>query len=283
MPTQPCETRAGLVYATHDGVELAGDLYLPAGEGPFPVLVAVHGGGWIGGVRGSYRHWGPYLAARGYATFAISYRLASNDRVTYPHAVQDVRAAVQFVRGNAAACKLDPNRVALLGNSAGAHLAALAALAGDNEPLAGGYPQDAYAAVSADVKVLVGVYGVYDLAQMWQHYQVVSPRGNNLEKFLGTSLIDNRRLYFEASALSHVTAAKNKIAVYLCCGTEDDVVDRAAQTDAFLLAVKQAGFFVRGCIVQGAGHYWMNDPIDEPESHSGFLAPRLVRFLAERL
>jgi acetyl esterase/lipase len=283
MTTPSCETRAGLVYATHDGIELAGDLFLPAGNGPFPVLVAVHGGGWIGGARGSYQYWGPYLAACGYATFAISYRLATADRVTYPHAVQDVRAAVQFVRANAAALKLDSNRVALLGNSAGAHLAAVAALAADAPAFAGSYPQDAFADVSADVKVLVGVYGVYDLAQMWQHYQVVSPRSNNLEKFLGTSLLDNRRIYFEASALSHVSTAKSHIAVYLACGTEDDVVDRAAQNDAFLLALKQAGFFVRGCIVQGAGHYWMNDPIDEPESHSGFLAPRLVRFLDERL
>jgi acetyl esterase/lipase len=70
------ETRPGLTYATHDGVALAGDLYVPKGAGPFPVLVALHGGGWVQGVRGAFQYWGPWLAARGYALFAISYRLA---------------------------------------------------------------------------------------------------------------------------------------------------------------------------------------------------------------
>ena len=51
MPTQQTETRGGLAYAIHDGVALAGDLYLPAGAGPFPALVAVHGGGWQAGSK----------------------------------------------------------------------------------------------------------------------------------------------------------------------------------------------------------------------------------------
>jgi hypothetical protein len=47
--------------------------------------------------------------------------------------------------------------------------------------------------------------------------------------------------------------------------------------------LKQAGFFARTCVLPGAGHYWMNDPIDEATSYTGFMAPRLLRFLAERL
>jgi acetyl esterase/lipase len=70
------EARSGVGYAGHDGVSLLGDLYLPAGAGRHPVLVAVHGGGWQAGARSSFQHWGPYLAERGYALFAISYRLA---------------------------------------------------------------------------------------------------------------------------------------------------------------------------------------------------------------
>ena len=56
------ELRPGLTYATHDGVALLGDLYLPKGAGPFPVLVALHGGGWVQGARNAFQHWGPYLA-----------------------------------------------------------------------------------------------------------------------------------------------------------------------------------------------------------------------------
>ena len=95
------ETRMGLTYATHDSVALAGDLYLPKGSGPFPVLVGIHGGGWVQGVRGALQYWGPCLASRGVALFSVSYRLAKTGQKTFPHAVQDVLAAIQFVRGNA--------------------------------------------------------------------------------------------------------------------------------------------------------------------------------------
>ena len=109
------------------------------------------------------------------------------------------------------------------------------------------------------------------------------PLSDNIENFLGASPMENPRLYFEASSINYATVANNQIGVFLSVGTEDDLVNRAPQTDAFLLALKQANFFVRPCIVQGAPHYWANDPIEEPGSFPGFVAPRLVRFLQERL
>jgi acetyl esterase/lipase len=162
------EFRRNIVYATHDGVELQGDLYLPAGAGPFPLLVNVHGGYWRRGARDTYQYWGPYLAQRGYAGFTISYRLTKPGRKTFPEAVHDVRAAVQFMRGCATELRLDPDRFALWGNSAGAQLAALVALAGDSPLFAGGYRQDPHAALSTSVKVLIGVYGIYDLVGQWR-------------------------------------------------------------------------------------------------------------------
>jgi acetyl esterase/lipase len=194
-----------------------------------------------------------------------------------------VLAAVQFVRARAGELKVDPDRLGLFGASAGAHLAALAALAGQGSPFRGAYPDDAHAGTSTKVKVLVGVYGVYDLVAMWQRYAVGSPRENNIENFMGASPMDDPRLYFEASPINHATFANNALAVLLGVGTEDDLVDRRAQTDAFLLRLKQANFLARTCIVQGAPHYWLGDPIEEPGSYSGFMAPRLVRFLNERL
>jgi acetyl esterase/lipase len=270
----------GIAYANHDGVELAGDLYLPKGAKGAPALVAVHGGGWVAGVRGAYQYWGPYLAARGIAVFSISYRLATKTK-TFPEAVQDVLAGVQFLRGKAGAFGIDPSRIGLLGASAGAHLAALAALGG--KKFAGGYPQDPFAAVDASVKALVGVYGIYDAVAMWTNYQVQGGRDNNFQKFMGASPMENRQLYFDASPISYATLTNNAVGVLLVTGTEDDLVDRKLQTDPFQLALKQAGFFVRPTIVPGAPHYWMNDPIDEPGSLTGFVAPRLMRFLAERL
>jgi acetyl esterase/lipase len=273
------ELRPGLTYATHDGVALLGDLYLPKGAGPFPVLVALHGGGWVQGVRTAFQHWGPHLARHGYALFAISYRLAKTGQKTFPHAVKDALAALHFVRASAHEFRLDGERVGLLGASAGANIAALAALGREAAIFTGASTPDA----QAPVKVLVGVYGVYDVLAMWQRYQDASPRENNIEKFIGVAPMEDRQLYFDASPISYATIANNKIGVFLACGTEDDLVDRRTQTDAFLFALKQAGFFVRTCILAGAGHYWMNDPIDEPTSYPGFMAPRLLRFLAEKL
>jgi acetyl esterase/lipase len=284
MTNGTADIRKGVVYANHDGVELAGDLYLPKGAAkPVPALVAVHGGAWIGGARGAFQYWGPYLAARGIALFAVSYRLAKPNQKTFPHAVQDVLASVQFVRGKAGELNIDPDRIGLLGASAGGHLAALAALGGDARVFANGYPQDAFASVSSKVKALVGVYGIYDVLAMWTSYLVDGPRDNNIEKMMGVSPMDSRQLYFDASPISYATFANNKLGVFLVTGTEDDLVPPKLHFEPFLLALKQAGFFVRTCIVPGAPHFWMNDPIDEPTSLTGFLAPRLTRFLAERL
>ena len=281
MASDSIDTRMGMTYATHDGVALAGDLYMPKGAGPFPALIGVHGGGWQAGVRSAFQHWGKYLAEHGYVLFSASYRLAKKGNKTFPQAVQDVLAAIQFVRGSAGEFKVDPERIGIFGASAGGHLASLAALSGD--AFTGGYPQDKHARVSAKVKALVGVYGVYDLKEMWHRYGMQTPRENNIENFLGASPMENPRLYFDASSINYATYANNQIGVFLSVGTEDDLVNRVTQTDAFLLALKQAGFFVRTCIVQGAPHYWLNDPIDEPGSYPGFVAPRLLRFLQEKL
>jgi acetyl esterase/lipase len=281
--TSSLETRPGIAYANHDGVSLVGDLYLPAGTGSFPALIAVHGGGWQAGARSTYQFWGPYLAERGYVLYAISYRLAKKGQKMFPQAVHDVLAAVQHVRAGAGELKVDPERIGLLGASAGAHLAALAALGAESSIFKGAYPDDAHASVSTKVKALVGVYGVYDVAAMWQRYALQSPRENNIENFMGASPMDDPRRYFDASPINYATFSNNAIGVLLSVGTEDDLVDRRAQTDVFLMKLKQANFFVRTCIVQGAPHYWVGDPIEEPGSYSGFLAPRLLRFLKERL
>src|SRR6266545_4905795 len=202
------DLRSALTYTTHDGVALQGDLYLPKGAGPHAALVAVHGGGWQQGVRSAFQYWGPHLAARGYGLFAISYRLAKKGQKTFPHAVQDVIAAVQFLRGNAGEFRLNADRLGLFGASAGAHLGSLAALASDK--FVGGYPRDPHAGVSAKVKVFVGVYGVYDLIEMWQRYRIESPRDNNIENFMGCSPMENRQLYFDATPISYATYASNQ-------------------------------------------------------------------------
>ncbi len=277
------QKNSGVTYATHDGVALLGDFYAPEGGGPFPALVAVHGGGWQQGTRESYRHWGPYLAASGYALLSVDYRLCKPGQKSYPQAVHDIRAAVQFLRGGAADLNLDGKRIGVIGDSAGAQLAALVALAGDAPGFAGAYRDDPFAMQSTKVKVAIGLYGVYDMAAQWQHDLVARPRDQIVEKFLGAAPIDDRRVYFDASPASYVTRDNNHTAFLIAYGTADDVVDAESQSAAFVTALKQAGFFVRTSIVQGAPHFWGTDPLEEQGSFSAFFAPRLKRFLAERL
>ena len=267
--------QSGIAYANHDGVELLGDLYLPEGAKSAPALVAVHGGGWVQGARNAFQYWGPYLAARGIAVFAISYRLAAKEKM-FPQAVQDVLAGVQFRPRQGWPPSASIRRASVcIGASAGGHLAALAALGG--KKFAGGYPQDAFAAVDPGVKALVGVYGVYDMRAMWTSYQVQAPRNNIVEKFLGAAPMENPQLYFDASATELCDIRQQRDRRSLGHRHRGRVWSTTKNTPVpFQLALKQAGFFVRPCIVHGAPHYWMNDPIDEPGSYSGFLAPRLI-------
>jgi acetyl esterase/lipase len=272
--------QAGVVFAKHDGIELLGDFYLPKGRAKAPVLVAVHGGGWQVGSRQAYRYWGLFLSRAGYAVFAIDYRLGKDGK--YPAAVYDTKAAIQFVRAKAADFNLDPDRIGLIGDSSGAHLAALVALAGDQFNSA--YRDDANAAVSTSVKLMVGFYGEYDLLAQWTHDLTARPRDNIVEKFLGVPPTEDRRIYFDASPISYATADRNKLRFLLIHGTDDDVADPATQSGAFLTALSQAGFFVRRIVIPGAGHFWSSDPFEsEPHSYSAQAIPRLMRFLESSL
>jgi acetyl esterase/lipase len=118
-----------LTYASRDGVELLLDLYLPANpiRRPAPVIVFIHGGGWSGGTRVTGPDFRRYFAQDGFAMASIEYRLTPS--VTFPANVEDVRTAVRWLKANAAAHTLDPDRICLWGTSAGGHLAAVAALA----------------------------------------------------------------------------------------------------------------------------------------------------------
>jgi acetyl esterase/lipase len=275
--------RRELKYAVHGNTSLKGHLYSPKGEGKFPAVIAVHGGGWRLANLDNYRYLGPWLAERGYVVFAATHRLSKPGHKAFPEAVQDVRAAVQFVKGRAAEFKVDPERTALIGDSSGGHLASLVALAGEHPLFKDGNSSDPHGSLSTQVGVAVSIYGVHDLARQWRHDQVARPRDQIVEKFLGVSLLDDRRIYFAASPLSYVSARSSATAFLLAWGTGDDVVDHEEQGEAFLEALKQAGHYARSVVLPGAPHFWVGDPIDEAGSYSGFFAPRLLRFLQARL
>jgi acetyl esterase/lipase len=275
--------RQAIQFGTHDGTALIGDLYLPDDSEDRPAIVAVHGGGFQLGSRDLYQYWGPFLAAHGYALLSVDYRLTRSGENHFPAAVHDVRAAVQWLRGHAADLRVNPDRIALMGDSAGAYLSAMVALAGNSPGYAGAYPDDADARVSTSVKAVVGVYGVYDLIAQWQHDLPTRPADNITQNFMGAPPMHDRLAWHAASPMAHATVANNDTAFLLIWGTDDDIVDPSSQSVAFLMALKQARFLVRTIIVPSAPHFWWADPIEEPNSFTGLVAARLLRFLSQRL
>jgi acetyl esterase/lipase len=268
--------RPNLEFIKHDGTNLSGDLYLPKGLDKPPVVIAAHGGGWQAGGRAAYKYWGPFLARNGFAVFSIDYRLGKAG--TYPGSVYDLKAAIQFVRAKAVDLGLDPERIGLMGDSAGAHLAALIALAPDQ--FTGEYRDDPNSAVSAEVKAVVGFYGAYDMLAQWQHDQIARPRDQIAEKYLGASPMQNRRIYFDASPMSYATTDRNRARFLLIHGTADDIVDPATQSQAFQNALNQAGIYVRRFVIPGAGHFWAVDPFEgEIGGYGAIAAPTILRFL----
>lgn len=120
----------GLTYVRYGDRALALDLYLPDAErgAAAPAVLLVHGGGWRSGERGNLAPMAIRLAQRGYAAATVSYRLSPEAR--YPAAVDDVRAAIGWLRAHAPAYHIDPRRIAVAGGSAGGQIASLAGVTG---------------------------------------------------------------------------------------------------------------------------------------------------------
>ena len=118
-PLFSAPVQRNIEYGRVGNVPLLLDACHPDGDGPFPAVIIVHGGGWIGGHREhSVQPLFEPLAKAGFAWFSISYRLATN-LMQFGVAVQDVQTAINHVRANARAYNIDPDRIAVLGESAG--------------------------------------------------------------------------------------------------------------------------------------------------------------------
>lgn len=115
-----------VVFAQAGGRDLRCDIYRPAGAGsPLPAAIMLHGGGWRRGSRASLQARAEELAQYGFVVVASEYRLT--DEARWPAHIQDVKAALRWLRADAAARDVNPDQIALIGFSAGAQLALLAA------------------------------------------------------------------------------------------------------------------------------------------------------------
>jgi acetyl esterase/lipase len=176
----PVVTTTTLTYTPANWPQpLQGDLFLPGDGQVHPVVLLLHGGAWQHGDKSSMSGTGQALAARGYAVFAINYRLAPG--ATYPAQLQDMQQAVRWLQAHAGAYRLDMNRLAAWGYSAGGHLAALLAVQPPSDlppvrvTIAGGAPSD-LAAPEARDRASVQAFMGGSYSQIPALYERASPR-----------------------------------------------------------------------------------------------------------
>jgi acetyl esterase/lipase len=234
----------GIEYANPDDQHLQLNLARPkTGDGPFPAIVCIHGGGFRAGKRESYDGLIVRLAEQGYVAITVTYRLAP--KYQFPAAVHDTKAAVRWVRANAAKYKIDPSRIGTTGGSAGGHLAQFLGVTAGVKEFEGdaGNPGE-----SSAVACVVNVYGPSDFTKS---YGKSVDAAEVLPLFLGGNLEKARKLHLKASPLYWVTPVA---APTLCIhGTLDKYV---AHEQAVWLVDKMnaAGAEAELVTLEGAGH-----------------------------
>lgn len=203
-------------YATHDGYALELAVDLAAADGPTPVVFYLHGGGWARGNNAAFRTLSHYMARqRGVTGVRIAYTLAPQPGADVRVSIADVQAAVQWVRDHAAELNIDPARMGFVGNSAGAHLAAVGAM------------------TTPEAKALVGTSGIYDLTTAAICQRTKDPQ--RIAYFCDR----DQRVLRDASPLNLIPK-KQAPAALLFFGTADITVE-CAQSEAFAEALRKRG------------------------------------------
>ena len=233
------ELETDVVYAEVDGVPLRYDHYRPLGRtGPVPAVVFVHGGGWMRRDPSQAAGNALHFARCGIATVAISYRLAPGHR--FPAPLDDVRRGLRWIRAHADALGIDAGRLALLGVSAGAHLAMLTHLAGTLPELAPDLPAE-LRDVPETVRAVVAHYGPFDLGRR---------RSEMVDGLLGPRVEDPAWARL-ASPVAH--AARATAPVLLIHGTADALVSWR-ESERMHAALLDAGKESQLLLLEGAPH-----------------------------
>ena len=223
-----------IVYARYGSREVKLDLYLPKqpASGKIPCIVVVHGGGWRSGDKSRFAHIAGALAEQGFATACIGYRLLPE--VEFPAPVVDCKAAVRWVRANAAKHGLDPDRIGAIGGSAGGHLVAMLGTSATVASLEG---DGGHAGTSSRVQAVVAMATPADLMRMSDRQNI----GADLAKLV--------------SPVTHVT--KNSAPVLLLHGTKDALVPMA-QSELLLEKYRQAGAKAELVKIEDGAHAFWN-------------------------
>lgn len=240
------------------GERVAMDIFRPKAGGPHPVVLAIHGGGFRAGSRAGYHRLCIELAQKGFVAATASYRLAP--RHQFPAAVEDVKAAVRFLRANARKYDLDPERIGATGGSAGGHLALMVGLTGQSTAFDGTGP---HLEQSSRVQAVVNFYGPTDFTKS---YDASVDAKDVLPQWIGNDLVHSRKQHLVASPLYYVSPLAPPILTVH--GTKDTYV--AYEQGQWLdERMKAAGGVHELETIEGAGH--------------GFKGPDLARAEARLL
>ncbi|MDE2446764.1 MAG: alpha/beta hydrolase [Alphaproteobacteria bacterium] len=255
-----------VVFAAEAGYRfLTLDVTLPLGAGPFPLVIFIHGGAWLAGhpavTNPTYRklNFITKLLDAGYAVSRISYRFSSEAQ--FPAQLYDCKAAVRFLRANASTFQLDPKRFAVMGDSAGGHLAALVGLTCDRADLEGDIGK---ASASSAVQAVVNWFGPAELLTMQS--QRIDPEWSSVDdpkspesRLIGGPVQQNPA---KAKAASPTCFAHKSAPPFLIQhGTLDRLVPYQQSVD-LAAALKNAGADVTLLTVEGADHCFWGVPPD---------------------
>ena len=225
-----------------------GELRLPAGPGPFPVAVLIHGGCWLAPYDlGHLSALAAALAAEGVATWSLEYRRLGDAGGGYPGTFADVARGADALRSLAAAHPLDVARVVFVGHSAGGHLALWLA-ARPNLPR----ESPLWAAQPLRPRGVVALAGIPDLAQA----AALGVCGDAAERLVGADGATRRQRFAETSPAEMLPLG---VPVGLVTAAHDQVVP-AVVAEAFAARLAQAGDRVRTWEVAGVGHYELVNP-----------------------
>lgn len=247
---------ADVVYAAASATQQL-DIYLPAGDGPFPVVLNLHAGGFKFGDKGMIPGTlGQALLDAGYAVVGVNYRLSGE--APFPAAVLDARAAVRFLRTNAAAYKLDPDRIAAFGQSAGGNLAAMLGTAAEStafDDASLGNPE-----ASSVVQVVVNWFGPTDFGQMDAQAaaqgcaasdQTHGAASSFESAYLGAPVATSPELVAQANPISYIDGSEPP---FLVQKGEQDCTVAVENTKMLADALQAAGVTVEYTLLAGVGH-----------------------------
>lgn len=186
-------------YAERAETKLALDVYRPAGHEKLPAVIIIHGGGWVAGDRTMERPLARHLAARGYVAVPVSYRLGTPGR--FPAPIEDLRAAIRWLRRHAAEYDLDPDRIGAIGGSAGGTLAATLGAANGLPELAGAAgPGDP----SGDVQAVVDIDGTVTFLDN-RLIEISETQPSPYWEYVHGPYEANRATWIAASPINYVT------------------------------------------------------------------------------